>query len=109
MGGLPIWRSPLVRTSLTVLEARFGKLTSSQSKPSDRQGEAVDGVADVTTQDETLFDNPQFEHYEATSNIQLFFDLFFVANLTSFTNAHEINSSKSLSPTTPPFDSGLFM
>jgi hypothetical protein len=62
-------------------------------------------VADVTTQDETLFENPQFEHYEATSNIQLFFDLFFVANLASFTNVHEINSSQSLSPI-PWLDSG---
>ncbi|KAJ5218405.1 uncharacterized protein N7498_000504 [Penicillium cinerascens] len=77
MGGLPLWRSPL-------------------SKSSDRRGQAVEGVADVTTQDETLFENPQFEHYEATSNIQLFFDLFFVANLTSFTNAHEINSSQKM-------------
>ncbi|CRL25099.1 unnamed protein product [Penicillium camemberti] len=78
MGGLPLWRSPL-------------------SKESDRRGQIVDEVADLTTQDETLFDNPQFEHYEATSNIQLFFDLFFVANLTSFTNTHEINSSQKLS------------
>ncbi|OGE50093.1 hypothetical protein PENARI_c018G07872 [Penicillium arizonense] len=77
MGGLPLWRSPL-------------------SQPNDRLGQTVEGVADVTTQDETLFENPQFEHYEATSNIQLFFDLFFVANLTSFTNAHEINSSQKM-------------
>jgi low temperature requirement protein LtrA len=46
----------------------------------------------MATYDGTLFDNPEFEHHEETSNIQLFFDLFFVANLTSFTNAHEINS-----------------
>lgn len=62
----------------------------------------VDEVADLTTQDETLFDNPQFEHYEATSNIQLFFDLFFVANLTSFTNTHEINSLQSPSQISSP-------
>ncbi|RFU25789.1 hypothetical protein B7463_g10553, partial [Scytalidium lignicola] len=48
--------------------------------------------APIDTHDETLFDNPQFEHYEQTSNIQLFFDLFFVANLTTFTSQHEINS-----------------
>ncbi|KAL2829506.1 bacterial low temperature requirement A protein-domain-containing protein [Aspergillus cavernicola] len=83
MGALPLLKSPL--------------LTSSQSKASDRQGEAVYEVADVTTQDETLFENFQFEHYEETSNIQLFFDLFFVANLTSFTNAHEINSLEKIS------------
>jgi low temperature requirement protein LtrA len=49
----------------------------------------------VDSHDETLFENPQFQHYEETSNIQLFFDLFFVANLTSFTNAHEVNSANS--------------
>jgi low temperature requirement protein LtrA len=52
---------------------------------------------DVETHDATLFENPQFEHYEATSNIQLFFDLFFVANLTSFTSSHEVNSKTALS------------
>ncbi|OQE09611.1 hypothetical protein PENVUL_c006G09246 [Penicillium vulpinum] len=36
MGGLPLWKSPL-------------------SKASDRRGELVEEVADVTTQDETLF------------------------------------------------------
>jgi hypothetical protein len=51
--------------------------------------------APIETRDETLFDNPQFQHYEETSNIQLFFDLFFVANLTTFTNRHEINSVES--------------
>ncbi|BCS23604.1 uncharacterized protein APUU_40048A [Aspergillus puulaauensis] len=59
-------------------------------------GPPVDGAATLDTHDETLFDNPQFEHYEATSNIQLFFDLFFVANLSSFTVVHEINSKESL-------------
>ena len=48
--------------------------------------------APIETHDETLFDNPQFEHYESTSNLQLFFDLFFVANLTNFTQRHDINS-----------------
>lgn len=56
----------------------------------------MDGAATLDTHDETLFENPQFEHYEATSNIQLFFDLFFVANLSSFTVVHEINSKESM-------------
>jgi hypothetical protein len=56
---------------------------------------SVDEAANVATYDETLFDNPQFEHHEETTNIQLFVDLFFVANLTSFTNSHEINSLSS--------------
>ncbi|KAI9923854.1 hypothetical protein ASPWEDRAFT_26443 [Aspergillus wentii DTO 134E9] len=47
-------------------------------------------------EDEKIFEDPRFEHYEATSNLQLFFDLFFVANLTSFTNVHEINDRHKL-------------
>ncbi|KAL2794797.1 bacterial low temperature requirement A protein-domain-containing protein [Aspergillus keveii] len=77
MGRLPILKSPL-------------------TKAHGHRGDHVNEPAELTTQDESLFDNPQFEHYEATSNIQLFFDLFFVANLTSFTAVHEINSRDTL-------------
>jgi hypothetical protein len=67
-----------------------------QVKREYRRRDTVNYAADLTTYDESLFQNPEFEHHEATSNIQLFFDLFFVANLTSFTNAHEINSLSSM-------------
>ena len=63
---------------------------SGKENPSD------DDHPQVEAHDATLFDNPQFQHYEETSNIQLFFDLFFVANLTSFTNVHEVNSLSSM-------------
>lgn len=65
-------------------------LGSGKEDPSD------DEHPQVEAHDATLFDNPQFQHYEETSNIQLFFDLFFVANLTSFTNVHEVNSLSKL-------------
>ncbi|KAL2827109.1 bacterial low temperature requirement A protein-domain-containing protein [Aspergillus pseudoustus] len=77
MGRLPILKSPLTRTT-------------------SHHGNHVDEPAELNTRDESLFENPQFEHYEATSNIQLFFDLFFVANLSSFTAVHEINSRDTL-------------
>ncbi|KAL4867966.1 hypothetical protein BDV12DRAFT_108574 [Aspergillus spectabilis] len=77
MGRLPILKSPL-------------------TKGNAHRGNHVDEPAEINTQDESLFENPQFEHYEATSNIQLFFDLFFVANLASFTAVHEINSRDTL-------------
>jgi len=35
---------------------------------------------------------PVFKHYEESTNLQLFFDLFFVANLASFNDKQEINS-----------------
>ncbi|KAL2837802.1 bacterial low temperature requirement A protein-domain-containing protein [Aspergillus pseudodeflectus] len=77
MGRLPILKSPL-------------------TKAHSHRGDHVNEPAELNTQDESLFENPQFEHYEATSNIQLFFDLFFVANLSSFTSVHEINSRDTL-------------
>ncbi|KAL3456011.1 bacterial low temperature requirement A protein-domain-containing protein [Aspergillus heterothallicus] len=77
MGRLPILKSPL-------------------TKATSHHGSNVDEPAELNTRDESLFENPQFEHYEATSNIQLFFDLFFVANLSSFTAVHEINSRETL-------------
>jgi len=36
-------------------------------------------------------DTPEFRRYEEATNIELFYDLFFVANLTTFTDAHDIN------------------
>ncbi|RAH41001.1 uncharacterized protein BO95DRAFT_518304 [Aspergillus brunneoviolaceus CBS 621.78] len=75
---------------------RIPFVTSPLSKSSTRQSSTSDGELGLDTHDEILFENPQFEHYEATSNIQLFFDLFFVANLTSFVTARDVNSSKML-------------
>lgn len=46
----------------------------------------------LETNDEELHESPAFRrHAEATSN-ELFYDLFFVANLTTFASNHEINS-----------------
>lgn len=39
---------------------------------------------------------PEFQRYEETTNIELFYDLFFVANLTTFGTVHEINSKRTL-------------
>ena len=39
-------------------------------------------------------DWPVLHHNHESSAIQLFFDLFFVANLTAFTSSHEINNSR---------------
>lgn len=42
-------------------------------------------------------DTPAFREKEEASTIELFYDLFFVANLTSFTNVHAIDDRKSKS------------
>jgi len=39
---------------------------------------------------------PQFVRHDESTTIELFYDLFFVANLTTFTSVHEVNSRKAL-------------
>ena len=39
---------------------------------------------------------PEFKKRTETTNIELFYDLFFVANLTAFSTNHEINDTKTL-------------
>lgn len=41
-------------------------------------------------------EGPQFQRHEEATTIELFYDLFFVANLTTFTSLHKINDGKSL-------------
>ncbi|KAF1917907.1 hypothetical protein BDU57DRAFT_446293 [Ampelomyces quisqualis] len=46
--------------------------------------------------DISLQDNPAFQRYSEATTAELFYDLFFVGNLTTFTTALEINDSESL-------------
>jgi hypothetical protein len=43
-----------------------------------------------------LYETPEFRRYEDATNIELFYDLFFVANLTTFTDVLDINDSSTL-------------
>lgn len=53
--------------------------------------------AAINRADEALLaDLPAFERHEESTAIELFYDLFFVANLTTFSNIHEINDTKTL-------------
>ncbi|TVY43268.1 hypothetical protein LSUB1_G000922 [Lachnellula subtilissima] len=44
-----------------------------------------------------MFETPEFQRHEEATSIELFYDLFFVANLTTFTSLHEINGGHTLS------------
>jgi hypothetical protein len=46
--------------------------------------------------DAHMRETPEFKRYEEATNIELFYDLFFVANLTTFTDAHDINDVPAL-------------
>lgn len=46
--------------------------------------------------DAEMRETPEFRRYEEATNIELFYDLFFVANLTTFTDVHDINALEAL-------------
>jgi hypothetical protein len=48
----------------------------------------------LISNDERLQDSPEFHRHAEATSIELFYDLFFVANLTTFTNVHEVNDHK---------------
>ena len=54
--------------------------------------------------DGELHDTPEFHRHEEATTSELFYDLFFVANLTTFTSLLEINDHKCMSyfPHIPP-------
>jgi len=43
----------------------------------------------------TESDAPMFKHHHEATSIELFYDLFFVANLATFTANHEIDTGES--------------
>lgn len=51
---------------------------------------------DFANADCSLHDNPAYHRHAEATTSELFYDLFFVANLTTFTSLLEINDSKSL-------------
>lgn len=59
------------------------------TQPAENKGSAHELV---TSADQD--DIPVFRPKEEASTIELFYDLFFVANLTSFTNVHAISDNK---------------
>ena len=50
----------------------------------------------VRLNDSSLHRIPSFKRHEEATDIELFFDLFFVANLTIFSQNHELNSLNNL-------------
>ena len=46
---------------------------------------------------------PVFKHHHESSTVELFYDLFFVANLSTFTSNHEINNAACRLPAQLPY------
>ena len=94
---LPLFRSPVSQDSLDNGTASEGsrpkpkRLTSAILSP--KHELLVDAESDEEEEEEKYEDGaPRLRRHHKTSTVQLFYDLFFVANLTTFTSAHEINS-----------------
>jgi len=72
------------------------------TRPLDKQNIYDDRKGDVTYHTEEknhgsdLRETPEFLRYQETTNIELFYDLFFVANLTTFTDVTDINGVAAL-------------
>jgi hypothetical protein len=66
-------------------------LTTSYSTPINRK--STNDIP-LVSNDERLQDSPEFHRHAEATSIELFYDLFFVANLTTFTNVHEVNDHK---------------
>ncbi|KAL8954921.1 MAG: hypothetical protein Q9193_007012, partial [Seirophora villosa] len=56
----------------------------------------IEGLDPVDSAHEHDADTPAFREREEASSLELFFDLFFVANLTSFTTVHPIDDRQTL-------------
>jgi hypothetical protein len=65
--------------------------TTTYSRPSNP---ASTNDIPLVSNDERLEDSPEFHRHAEATSIELFYDLFFVANLTTFTNVHEVNDHK---------------
>ena len=103
---LPMFASPLEE------QLEFGQGHGNDSYEHDSQSGAEltyekDGGTTVVVQlRRALRRLPIFREREEASSIELFYDLFFVANLTSFTNVHSIDDFTGMS-TIPPSHANL--
>lgn len=61
-----------------------------------RKHSVVEDAHQERLDEEQMRSTPEFKRYEETTNIELFYDLFFIANLTTFTSTHETNEVPAL-------------
>ena len=98
---LTFFASPLANDEHLESEDRPSLISrSSSSKPREETDLNRDTEAGLPTEVEVcaqeLRDVPAFQRHAEATTQELFFDLFFVANLTTFTSLKEINDSASL-------------
>lgn len=85
---IPLFKSPLIN------DGRHGSASSNQSHD-DLEASKTNESTVMEVNSDSLHDNPHFHRHAEATNAELFYDLFFVANLTVFTAVHEVNDAKS--------------
>lgn len=78
---LPLFRSPLIESQQTAYQGRS----------EEDSNEEEESLKEEKNQD-ALLENPQFHQHNEATNSELFYDLFFVANLTVFLDVHEVGA-----------------
>lgn len=97
-GYLPLFVSPLIeRHDSRSASQGMGVEPKSESTVRARQDSASSNDNERTVESEgdvlALQQNPAFRRHAEASNAELFYDLFFVANLTVFSTVKEINDT----------------
>lgn len=64
------------------------------SNTEDDKTPSVQPYLEGESDDRAFHDHPQFHRHAEATNAELFYDLFFVANLTVFTNVHEVRDQR---------------
>jgi len=88
---LPLFQSPLIHRQNTAYHS-----TSHSEDEASAKNEATEETVGLQDNDQDLHDNPRFHRHSEATNAELFYDLFFVANLTVFTNVKEVNDHHTL-------------
>lgn len=96
MPRLRLVSSPVVKTETSVTNDSSSSNGSHISTDEGQKPYFPPGHSYFSGQTDTADELPQFIKHEESTNIELFYDLFFVANLTTFSNVHEVNSRKTL-------------
>ncbi|KAI9663931.1 MAG: hypothetical protein M1821_007422 [Bathelium mastoideum] len=91
-----LFASPLAEEGGHYSPAKNAELHETETSPSPPPTEHVQETLPYRNHDESLHANPAFQRHAEATSTELFYDLFFVANLTTFTSVHEINTSKQL-------------
>lgn len=81
------WRKPLVASSNPLALEEIALQSAADRSPPEPPSKN-DGREEL----------PKLRKRTATTAMELFFDLFFVANLGSFTGSHDINTTQSMNP-----------